>query len=64
MNTNEFHKEKVIFEIEFKGERNFCAIEMGEDSMDKEVLLSEGLTFVTKSVKSINDPNHKLKNFT
>ena len=64
MNTDEFHKEKVIFEIEFKGERNFCAMEMGAYSYEKEILLSEGLSFVTKSVKSVNDPNHKLKNYT
>ena len=42
--------QKVIFKIDLKSRRNFCVMDMSEHPYEEEVLLSEGMSFVVKSV--------------
>lgn len=54
--NSEAQKVRVVFKINFKGDRNFFVMDIGNYSHEKEILLTDGTRFIVQSVEDKQDP--------
>ena len=54
--NSEAQKVRVVFKINFKGDRNFFVMDLGNYAHEKEILLTDGTRFIVQSVEDKQDP--------